>query len=140
MLTIRMKKLIPEATLPVKAHATDAAFDVFTTVAHTLQPGERYTFSTGVAAEFPPDYVALFRDRSSLGSKGIQVLAGVIDASYRGDWKVVLLNTSEEPFVVQAGDRIAQCLFLPVPTVEIHLVETLSETSRGEGGFGSSGR
>jgi len=139
-MTLRIKKLTPEAVLPLKAHPTDAAFDITTNESYTLQPGERHTFTTGIASEFPPEYVALLRDRSSLGSKGIQVLAGVIDASYRGEWKVVLLNSSSEAYEITAGERIAQCLMVPVPTFEVQEVQEIGETDRGTGGFGSSGK
>lgn len=137
---LNIKKLTPEAVLPSKAHPTDAAFDITTNESYTLQPAERHTFTTGFAAEFPADYVALLRDRSSLGSKGIQVLAGVIDASYRGEWKVVLLNTSSEHYEIKAGERIAQCLMVPVPAFEVAEVQELAESDRGTGGFGSSGK
>jgi len=137
---VLFKKVHSEAVLPTKAHPTDAAFDISTIESYTLQPGERHLFGTGIAAEFPAEYVALFRDRSSLGSKGITVLAGVIDASYRGEWKVVLLNTSQEPYEIKAGDRIAQCLFLPVPTVEVKETAELPGSDRAAGGFGSTGR
>lgn len=137
---LHIKKLSPEAVLPSKAHATDAAFDITTNESFTLQPGERHTFTTGFASEFSPEYVALLRDRSSLGSKGIQVLAGVIDASYRGEWKVVLLNTGSEPYEIKAGERIAQCLMVPVPAFEVAEVEELAESDRGASGFGSSGK
>jgi len=140
MSILRIKKLSPEATLPSKAHATDGAFDIATNEAYSLQPGERHTFTTGFAAQFPPEYVVLLRDRSGLGSKGIQVLAGVIDASYRGEWKVVLHNTSNEAYDVKAGDRIAQCLLLPVPDFQVTEVSSLEETDRGSGGFGSTGK
>lgn len=137
---LNIKKLTPEAVLPSKAHTTDAAFDITTNESYAFQPGERHTFTTGFAAEFPSEYVALLRDRSSLGSKGIQVLAGVIDASYRGEWKVVLLNTSTEPYEIKAGERIAQCLMVPVPAFEVVEVDELGESDRGTGGFGSSGK
>lgn len=140
MIELRIKKLLPQAIVPSKAHSTDAAFDIATIESYTLKVGERHTFATGIAAEFPAEYVALFRDRSSLGSKGIQVLAGVIDASYRGEWKVVLLNTSQEPYEIKAGDRIAQCLFLPVPEVHVQETTELPDSERAVGGFGSTGR
>ena len=137
---LSVKKLTPDATLPTKANPTDAAFDMYTNESYSLQPGERHTFTTGIATEFPPEYVALLRDRSSMGAKGITVLAGVIDASYRGEWKIVLLNTTSEAYEVKAGERIAQCLFLPVPAVEVREVSELGESDRGSGGFGSSGK
>ncbi len=138
--SLKIQRLHPEAKLPSKANAGDAAFDLSTTEAKILQPGERHTFGLGFSAEFPPEYVALIRDRSSLGSRGLHCLAGVIDSSYRGEWKVVMLNTSTEAQSIAAGDRIAQCLILPVPEVHVTEVKELSTTGRGAGGFGSSGQ
>lgn len=140
MIVLRIKKLTPAAVLPTKAHSTDGAFDISTNESYILQPGQRHAFTTGLASELPPEYVALLRDRSSLGSKGIQVLAGVIDAAYRGEWKVVLHNTGHESYEIKAGDRIAQCLILPVPSVVVVESNELGETDRGAGGFGSSGK
>lgn len=134
-----VKKLDPQASLPVRQHDDDAAMDITTIESVTVAPGERHTFRTGFAAEFSPEFVALIRDRSSLGSKGIHVLAGVIDASYRGEWKIVILNTSPEPWTVQPGDRIAQVLLLAIDRPEPTEVQTLNDTSRGDGGFGSTG-
>ncbi len=135
-----IQKLNPAAILPAKKDPEDAGWDIFTIETYTLAPNERHIFSTGISAAFPPDYVAVIKDRSSLGSKGIETLAGVIDAGYRGEWKIVLHNTSSEPYVITAGDRIAQCIFLPVPAVTVSEVPSLSETTRGAGGFGSSGK
>ena len=137
---LKIKKLTPEATLPSKAHATDAAFDIYTIDSYTLQPGERHMFATGISSDFSPEYIGLWRDRSSFGTKGIQVLGGVLDASYRGEWKVILLNTSSEAHEIKAGDRIAQCLMVPVPEFEVQEVKSLNESDRGSGGFGSTGK
>ena len=97
-------------------------------------------FPTGIAVEFPEGYVALLWDRSGLGSKGIHRLAGVIDSGYRGEWKVVLLNTTKEPFEIKKGDKIIQCIIQKFEPVEILEVDELSNSQRGEKGFGSSGR
>lgn len=140
MITWQIKKLSPTAIIPTKKNPTDAGWDIYSNESVTLQPNARYVFSTGFSAAFSPDFVAVIKDRSSLGSKGIHTLAGVIDATYRGEWKIVIRNTSDATYEVTAGDRIAQCIFLPVPEVVIEVVEDLSETVRGAGGFGSTGK
>ncbi len=139
MISFRVKKLVPEATLPTRAHASDAGIDLYANETRTLAPGERHVFSTGIAVEFPEGYVALLWDRSGLGSKGIHRLAGVIDAGYRGEWKVVLLNTTREPFEIRQGDKIIQCLLHAFAPAEIVEVSELSDTDRGATGFGSTG-
>lgn len=136
----QVHRLRSTAELPKKSRPDDAAFDLTTDESATIAPGERHTFGLGFAAEFPTEFVALVRDRSSLGSRGLHCLAGVIDATYRGEWKVVVLNTSADSQTIQAGDRIAQCLFLPVPNVTVTEVTELSSSERGHGGFGSTGK
>ena len=140
MISFRVKKLSPDAKLPSKDNPEDAGIDVYTNESYTLQPGERRAFSTGIAAEFPAGYVALFWDRSGLGSKGIHRLAGVIDSGYRGEWKVVLINLTNEPYEIKAGDKIVQCIIQKFEPVDIVEVDELEESARGEKGFGSSGR
>lgn len=138
--SLRVQLLNPAACPPKKAKPNDAAFDLTAIESFALAPNERRTCGLGFSAEFPTTFVALIRDRSSLGSRGLHCLAGVIDASYRGEWKVVLLNTSVDTIEIQPGDRIAQCLFLPVPEVEVKVVDQLTESERGSGGFGSTGK
>jgi dUTP pyrophosphatase len=140
MISFKVKKLSPEAVVPTKENPGDAGIDVYANESHTLQPGERHTFGTGVSVEIPDGYVALFWDRSGLGSKGIHRLAGVVDSGYRGEWKVVLLNTTDEPYEIKKGDKIVQCVLQKFEPVDIQEVEELSDTERGEAGFGSSGR
>lgn len=139
-LFFKVRKLSPEATLPTRENASDAGIDIYTNESYTLRPGERHTFSTGIAVEFSEGYVALFWDRSGLGSKGIHRLAGVIDSGYRGEWKVVLLNTTDQPYKIEKGDKIIQCVLQKFEPAQIEEVEILSETARAEAGFGSSGR
>jgi dUTP pyrophosphatase len=140
MLSLKVKKLSSSAVLPTKENPADAGIDIYTNESYTLAPGERHLFSTGVAVEFKPGYVALLWDRSGLGSKGIHRLAGVIDAGYRGEWKVVLVNLTTEPFAVKAGDKIIQCILQKFEPVKIKEVKKLQESKRGGRGFGSSGR
>jgi dUTP pyrophosphatase len=139
MISFRVKKLSPDATLPTRSHASDAGIDVYTNESYILAPGERHAFTTGIAVEFPEGVVALLWDRSGLGSKGIHRLAGVIDAGYRGEWKVVLLNTTAESFEVKKGDKIIQCLLQRFEPAEIQEAAELSNTQRGAKGFGSTG-
>jgi len=140
MIEFKVKKLSPDAIIPSKDNPADAGIDIYTNESYTLQPGERYMFSTGISVEFPEGYVALFWDRSGLGSKGIHRLAGVVDSGYRGEWKVVLLNTTNEPYEIKKGDKIVQCVLQKFEPVKIAEVEELNDSTRGEKGFGSSGR
>jgi dUTP pyrophosphatase len=137
---LNVKILNTDAEPPKRLHLDDAGFDLAAIEDVNIAPGERRTCGLGFATEFPTTYVVVLRDRSSLGSRGLHCLAGVIDASYRGEWKVVLLNTSPEIIGIKKGERIAQCLFLPVPLVDVQVVDQLPSSERGAGGFGSSGK
>ncbi len=140
MIQFKVKKLAENAVLPQKENRSDAGIDIFTNETHTLKPGEVYAFSTGIAAEFAKGYVALLWDRSGLGSKGIHRLAGVIDSGYRGEWKVVLLNTTKKPVKIQSGDKIVQCILQKFESAQIKEVKKLADSKRGAKAFGSSGR
>lgn len=140
MIAFKVKKLADNAILPGKSNPLDAGIDIYTNESYTLRPGETRLFGTGMAVEIPRGYVALFWDRSGLGSKGIHRLAGVIDSSYRGEWKIVLTNLTKKKFPISAGDKIVQCLIQKFEPVKIKEVKTLSDTQRGAKGFGSSGR
>jgi dUTP pyrophosphatase len=110
--------------------------------AETLAPGERRLLPTGFSIELPPGWEGQVRPRSGLAVRhGITMLnsPGTVDADYRGEVKVVMINLGQEPFVVRRGDRIAQLVVAAVAVVEVEEVEELRETSRGEGGFGSTG-
>lgn len=135
----KVKRIRPDAKLPEQKHPSDAGYDISTVETYTLKPGERKPFATGIAAEFPHGFVALFRDRSSMAAKGIHALGGVIDANYRGEWKVVLINLTDEPFTINAGDRIVQCLFRRIEPFDVVEVQSLTDSDRGHGGFGSTG-
>lgn len=138
---VKFKKLRPEAIIPAYIHEGDAGANLFSLEAKILQPGEHHSFPLGFAVQFPATHVALIMDRSSLSAKyGLTCLAGVLDSNYRGEWTVILLNTSDQPYEVKVGDKIAQVLFQPVEVVEFETVEELDSTTRAEGGFGSTGR
>ena len=121
--------------VPARQHASDAAFD--------LRAAADASIPTGVRMQLPQNYVAEVRPRSGLALKNsITVLntPGTIDSGYRGEVHVILVNHGKEPFAVRRGDRIAQLLFQRLPEVELSLVDSLDESDRGEGGFGSTGR
>ncbi len=128
---------------PVYAHPGDAGADLVAAEAVRLEPGHRALVGTGVRIALPDGYVAFVVPRSGLAAKhGITVVnaPGTVDAGYRGEIKVSLLNTDlHEAYDIAVGDRIAQLIVMPVPTVRFVPVEVLPESTRGEGGFGSTG-
>ncbi len=141
MVKIKIKKLRDDAIIPKYAHDGDAGMDLYSCVDRSLEQGQRMVISTGIGLDFPNGYVALIMGRSGLAIKnGIAVLGGVVDCTYRGDVGVVLLNNGYDDVVIKKGDRIAQLLIQPVVNAEIQEVESLSESIRGNNGFGSSGK
>jgi dUTP diphosphatase len=139
-----VRRLDGAATLPTRAHDGDAGLDLYAAEAATLGPGDRASVGTGIAIEVPSGHAALVLPRSGLAFRhGIALVnaPGLIDAGYRGEVRVLLLNTDPaQPFDVAAGDRIAQLLLVPFAAAEPVEVEELAASQRGEGGFGSSGR
>ena len=138
--------LDPHAFAP-PAYQTEhaAGMDVYAAVAEplTIAPGEVVGVPTGVRLEIPPGYEAQVRPRSGLAMKhaiGVPNSPGTIDADYRGEVKVLLVNLGSEPYVVQRGDRVAQLVFAPVARVSLVVAPQLQTTARGDGGFGHSGR
>jgi dUTP pyrophosphatase len=141
---LAFRKLGEGARLPTRAHEGDAGLDLYAVEPATLGPGERATVGTGIAVEIPAGYAGLVLPRSGLAARhGIALVnaPGLIDSGYRGEIRVLLLNTDRtEPFEIEPGDRIAQLLITPLAEVEPIDARGLAETVRGEGGFGSSGR
>ncbi|MDO8435204.1 MAG: dUTP diphosphatase [bacterium] len=140
MITVNIKRLKENATLPTYSHPGDAGMDLYSAQDVTLQPGETAKVGTGIATAIPSGFVGLVWDRSSMGSKGIKRMGGVIDAGYRGEILVALLNTTTAPYEIKTGDKIAQMLIQSVESATLVEVSDLDDTSRGEGGFGSTGR
>ena len=127
--------------MPRFAHEGDAGLDLLTSEAVTLAPGERRSVGTGLSMEIPEGHVGLIWERSGLAFKhGIKTFGGVVDAGYRGEISICLWNTSEVPYEFKRGDKIAQMLIQAVVAPTIEIVDTLSETVRGENGFGSTGK
>ena len=144
-LRIDLKRLPSGEGLPLPAYATGhaAGLDVVAAEDVTLQPGERRAVPTGFAIAIPEGYEVQVRPRSGLALKhGITCLntPGTIDADYRGEVKVILANLGAKPFEVVRGERIAQLVPAPVLRADFNVVESLSQTERGAGGFGSTGR
>ncbi|MHC4188379.1 MAG: dUTP diphosphatase [Planctomycetota bacterium] len=136
---LKVKKLNRNAILPVKKTG-DAAYDLYSCETRQIPPRDQLTIRTGISCEFPSNYVARICDRSGMvTNEGLHIMAGVIDPSYRGEWKIVLYNTTDSWKVIQAQTRIAQVLFYEVADFPIQEVTELSETERGTGGFGSTG-
>jgi dUTP pyrophosphatase len=142
--TLRFRRLSAAARPPAQAHEGDAGYDLHAAEAVTIAPGERASVGTGIAVAIPAGQAGLVVPRSGLAARhGISVVnaPGLIDSGYRGELRVLLLNTDRsEPFSVEPGDRIAQLVLVDVETPELEEVAELDETARGAGGFGSTGR
>ncbi|MEF3309727.1 dUTP diphosphatase [Paenibacillus sp. GYB004] len=133
-----------DVQLPQKMSELASGFDLYAAVAEpvTLQPGERSLIPTGIAIAMPPELEAQIRPRSGLAYKhGITCLntPGTIDADYRGEIKVLLINLGQVPFTIERNERIAQMVFQTVPAVKLEVVDDLDDTARGAGGFGHTG-
>ena len=141
---LRVAKLKAEAKVPTRAHAGDAGLDLYACEAAHIGPGERWSVGTGIAVEIPDGHAGLVMPRSGLAQRhGISLVnsPGLIDSGYRGEIRVLLLNTyPAEVFRVEPGDRIAQLVISPIALAEPAEAEGLGDSSRGDGGFGSSGR
>ena len=138
---IHVKKLNDNARLPVFAHIGDAGADLFAAEEIMIQPGERAAVSTGVALVLPQGYVSLIWPKSGLAAHdGIMIMAGVVDAEYRGEYKIIAYNSGTEPKTFAVGDKVAQLLVQQVAHPDFIEVVELDETTRGEGGFGSTGK
>jgi len=138
---LKIKKLNPDAIIPSYAHPGDVGLDLHSLEDYTLQPGERKGFDLGFATEFPTGYAAIIKDKGSVAFKGgIHTLGGVYDAGYRGEYNVILINLSKEPYKIKSGDKLAQLIIYPVAIAKIKEVQKLLDTNRGAGRFGSTGK
>ena len=144
MIELPIKRLRADAIVPDRAYEGDAGLDLSACERIELAPGERAVVGTGLAVAIPEGYAGFVQPRSGLADRhGITIVnsPGLIDSGYRGELKVLLLNTDRsEPFEVTPGDRIAQLVLVRVETPRVEEVDDLSATARGAGGFGSSGR
>jgi dUTP pyrophosphatase len=139
-----VRLLSENARLPSRAHDSDAGLDLRAAEGTTIGPGKRASVGTGIALEIPPGHAGLVLPRSGLAAKhGIALVnaPGLIDSGYRGEIRVLLLNTDrEQPFEIEPGNRIAQLLVTPIAEPEPVEAAELAFSARGDGGFGSSGR
>lgn len=144
-MVLRLMRVRENAIIPKQATVGSAGYDLCACIdePYTLMPGERYVFPTGLSAEIPAGTAGFIFTRSGLGvKKGVHVTngVGVVDSDYRGEIHVGLHNLSAEAYTVQPGERVAQMIIMPYFAPIIEEVESLSETDRGEGGFGSTGK
>ncbi len=141
-LLVKVKKLNEEAIVPCRAHEGDAGLDLFSCEEKKLEPGESGMIKTGIAIQLPAGTEAQVRPRSGLAyKKQVTVLntPGTIDEGYRGEVGVIMINHGRSAFEIHKGMKIAQMIVKPVLNVDTEEVAELSDTSRGEGGFGSTG-
>jgi dUTP diphosphatase len=142
VIEVAVRRLRDDATLPSQAYEGDAGLDLVSCEALRLEPGERAVVPTGIAVEIPDGYAGFVQPRSGLAAQhgiGLVNSPGLIDSGYRGELKVVLVNTDlREPFTIEPGMRIAQLVVLPVPAVRLVEADELAVSERGARGFGSS--
>jgi dUTP pyrophosphatase len=138
---IKIKKLNPKSKLPNYAHPGDVGMDLYSLEDYTIKPGERHIFPLGFALEFPAGYAAIVKDKGSLPKNGgLHTMGGVYDAGYRGEYNVLLVNLGDKPYEILKGHKIAQLIIYPVAIAELQEVNELSNSERGTGAFGSTGK
>lgn len=144
MINLQIKLLDPDLPMPRYQHAGDAGLDLPSRIDYVLEPGERALIPTGIAIAIPGGYAGFVLPRSGLASRhGIALVnsPGLVDSGYRGEMAIIMINTDKrEAFHIKRGDRIAQLVIQRVEEVKLARVDELDNTSRGEGGFGSTGK
>lgn len=138
---IKIKRLHPDTKLPNYAHPGDVGLDLYSLEEYTLQPGERKVFVNGFALEFENGYAAIVKDKGGPPfHHGLHTMGGVFDAGFRGEYNVCLINLGQEVCTIEKGQKIAQLIIYPVAIAELQEVDELSDSSRGEGKLGSTGK
>ncbi len=137
---IKIKKLKDGAKLPNYAHPGDVGMDMYSMEHRVVAPGEHVRIYHGFALEFPEGFAAIVKDKSSISKAGLHTMGGVFDAGFRGEYNTHLVNLSKESYTIEVGDKVSQLIIYPVAIGELEEVEELSETSRGTGAFGSTGK
>ena len=140
IIKIKVKKLHQDTKIPTSGSEHSAGFDLYSVEDYEIQPGETHAVPTGISMEIPEGKACFFWDRSGMGFKGIHRFAGLIDSDYRGEFKVILNNSTKLPFKINKGDRIAQGVIQDYYRPEFIETKELSDTGRGAGGFGSTGK
>jgi dUTP pyrophosphatase len=138
---LKVKKVHPEAKLPSYAHSFDAGMDLYAAEEVLVEPGQVTRIRSGIAMEIPEGYVGLCWDKSGVSMNNrIKLLGGVIDAGYRGELLLGVINLGTEPYIVKKGDKVMQLLIQKVENVDILESDELGDSMRGEKGFGSTGK
>ena len=137
---VKIKKLHPDAKLPTYAHPGDVGMDLYALEDATIEPGQHHRFNNGFALEFPIGYAGIIKDKGSISKAGLHTMGGVFDAGFRGEYNVHLVNLSDKSYTFEKGDKVAQLVILPVEIPELEEVSELSESVRGTGQFGSTGK
>lgn len=137
---IKIKKLKENAKLPTYHHPGDVGMDLYALETVTIAPMEHYRFWHGFAMEFPEGFAAIVKDKSSISKAGLSTMGGVFDAGYRGEYNTHLVNLSDKPYTVEEGDKVSQIVIFPVEIAQLEETDTLSDSARGEGMFGSTGK
>ena len=137
---IKIKKLKDDAKLPTYAKLGDVGMDMYAMETVTIPPMGHHRFWHGFALEFDTGFAAIVKDKSSISKAGLHTMGGVFDAGYRGEYNTHLVNLSGESYTVEEGDKVAQLVIYPIAIAELEETDTLSESERGEGGFGSTGK
>lgn len=126
--------------MPSYAHPGDIGLDLFSMETITIPPMGHHRFWHGFALEFPEGYGAIIMDKGSISKAGLHHMGGVYDAGYRGEYNTHLVNLSDEPYTFEEGDKVSQLVIMPIAIVELEETDTLSDSARGEGMFGSTGK
>lgn len=137
---IKIKKLKLAAKLPSYAHPGDVGLDLYSLETVKIKPMGHHRFFHGFALEFPRGFAAVVKDKGSISKAGLHTMGGVFDAGFRGEYNTHLVNLSKKPYTIEAGDKVAQLVILPVAIVKLKEVKELSASSRGTGAFGSTGK
>ena len=137
---IKVKRLKSNAKLPTYAHPGDVGMDLYAMENVVIKPGEHYRAWHGFALEFPNGYAAVVKDKSGVSKAGLHTMGGVFDAGYRGEYNTHLVNLSEKDYIIEEGDKVSQLIIYPVIIANLKEVKNLSESSRGVGSFGSTGK
>lgn len=137
---IKIKKLKENAKLPTYAMPGDAGMDMYAMETIVLGPDTSYQFSHGFAMEIPEGYVALVKDKGGMANRRFHTLGGVFDSGYRGEYNTIIMNLSHNAYTIQEGDKVSQLVIMPVVQAELEEVTELSESERGDGRFGSTGK
>ena len=137
---IKIKKLKDGAKLPTYANPGDVGMDMYAMETVTIPPMGHHRFWHGFALEFDNGFAAIVKDKSSISKAGLHTMGGVFDAGYRGEYNTHLVNLSGETYTVEEGDKVAQLIIYPVVIAELEVTDELSDSLRGDQGFGSTGK